>query len=79
MQIRSTRASALTLTETRALMRFCGCQRESLWDDLDLQGVLDVYHAIGDWDGVDAALHGDDNVRRAVLQAMKRSYVRCWG
>lgn len=73
----ATDARALTLNEMRSLELYCSCQRESLWDDLDLQGILDVYHANSESDGVEYALaHGNEVEVYAIRSAVKRSKAR---
>lgn len=49
-------ARDMSLDEMRMLVSFCGWHRESYFDSMAAQDVLDVYHACGDWDGIDAAL-----------------------
>lgn len=74
--IATKKAARMTLDELRRLVDFCNCQRESLWDDLDLQGLLDVYHASAVWDGVETWLNcanegGTDEEQKAALRAWR--------
>lgn len=77
MKIKNTKAGALTHDEVRALLSYRDCQYEHLWDDLDLQGLLDVYHANVIFDGVAAAFTEDGpdarHEERAIRAAMARS------
>lgn len=43
-------ADLMTREEAAALMRWCDCQTESLWDDMSLQEILNVYRVSAEWD-----------------------------
>lgn len=53
-KIKATDARLLTLDEIRKLITFVQYDSLSWWDDMDAQGMLDVYHACDDWDGIAA-------------------------
>lgn len=49
MTIKSEKAENLTREETPFLMSWCDQQRESLWDELSLQEILNIYRVSGKW------------------------------
>lgn len=49
-KVKAERAADLTREETAALMSWCDCQREDLWDSMNLQEMLNVYRATAEYD-----------------------------
>lgn len=49
MSIKSEKAENLTREETSVLMSWCDLQWESLWNELGLQEILNVYRVSGKW------------------------------
>ncbi|WKT94529.1 hypothetical protein QYR01_10520 [Brucella anthropi] len=43
-------AADMSREETAALMNWCDCQTESLWDHMSLQEILNVYRVSAEWD-----------------------------
>ncbi len=77
-RIKAKKAALLSVDDTRRLVNFCNNQRESLWDSLDLQGILDVYHASEIWDGVEAWLQEEPKAVKEYARIHKRSHQRAW-
>lgn len=48
--VKSNLAADLTREETVALMSWCDCQREDLWENMTLQEILNVYRATAEYD-----------------------------
>lgn len=48
--VKAREATALTLDELRALVAWADCQTASLWDNMSLQEILNVYRVSGEWD-----------------------------
>jgi hypothetical protein len=47
--VKARNASDLTREEIKALTYWCDCQTKSLWDDLTLQEILNVYRVSAEW------------------------------
>ena len=48
--IKAKRAAQLSREEASQLMSWCDWQIEALWDDLNLQQILNVYHASAEYE-----------------------------
>lgn len=48
-EIKQTDAAKLTREDTQTLMGWCDHQHGSLWDDMTLQDILNVYHVSHEW------------------------------
>lgn len=65
MGITTTKAADLTYDELRSLVRYIEYDSLDYWDhgegnlQLTAQDMLDIYHAAGDWDGIEAWLQED--------------------
>lgn len=44
------KAQKLNREEVQALMNWCDCQTEDLWEGMTLQEILNVWHASSEWD-----------------------------
>lgn len=69
-------ARRLNIDELYKLSTWCSNQQASLWDDLDTQALLDLYHASAEsgWDGliawcINACVEKDSESFSQVLQA----------
>lgn len=62
-----------TADEIRTLHNVLDNQAESLWDDIDAQGVLDMHWAAADagWDGWQAFLEEEPRVARKAYDAIR--------
>lgn len=47
--VKSEKAENLNREETQILMNWCDNQLESLWDELSLQEILNIYRVSGKW------------------------------
>jgi len=48
--VKSEKAQDLTRDEICALMGWCDCQEDALWDSMSLQEILNVYRVSAEWD-----------------------------
>lgn len=75
--VKARNASELTREETESLMSWCDCQTESLWDDMTLQEILNVYRVSAeyvtweDW-AMDDRKAAHKAWNRAVIQSHNR-------
>ena len=51
--VKAEKACDLTRDETQALMNWWDCQDESLWGDMSLQEILNVYRATAEYDTIE--------------------------
>lgn len=65
-------ASDLTRTETADLMAWCDYQTESLWDDMSLQEILNVYRVSAEWETWESWAQED---RKAAHKAWNRAII----
>jgi len=77
MTIVATDARLLTLAELDALITFAEFDSLSWWDDFDTQGILDVYHACGDWDGVNAWCSNENPEWQSAQRVYRKILARC--
>lgn len=70
--VKAERAEALTREEIVALMSWCDCQREDLWENMSLQEILNVYRATAEYESFEAWAQED---RRAAHAAWNRAVI----
>lgn len=75
-EIKTLLASALTLEDTRTLIAWCNWHRESDFDGLDLQAILDLYTASSVWEGLDAWLSSENDEQVAAHEDLEAIQVR---
>ncbi len=61
--VKADKAENLTRDETAALMAWCDCQSEDLWEGMSLQEILNVYRATAEYISFEA--WADDDWRAA--------------
>lgn len=79
--ITTTKASDLKRDELRELQSWCDCQRESLWNDLGAQTILNLWHASSEWETLEAWLQEAPEasaLHQAILNAGDIADNRVW-
>lgn len=66
-------ASDLTRQEAADLMHWCDWQTESLWDNMSLQEILNVYRVSAEWDTWECWSQED---RKAAHAAWNRAVIK---
>ena len=63
MEVKTESASALSLIESERLAGWCRIHSRHLWEDLNLQQILNVYRACanGAWSSFEAWYHADSD------------------
>lgn len=65
-------ASELTREETQSLMNWCDYQRESLWEDMNLQEILNVYRVSAEYDSFEGWESEDSDAARKAWNRVVR-------
>lgn len=66
------RAEDLDRDQTSSLMAWCDCQTESLWDDMTLQEILNVYRVSAEWDTFECWTQEEGDVARKAWNRVVR-------
>lgn len=70
--VKAERVENLTREEIKSLMSWCDYQTESLWDDMNLQEILNVYRVSADWEDFESWAQEEGDIARKAWNKVVR-------